>query len=353
MLSLKKSTYVFGLLFVTACGQDQDSDREETGSSSLVSQDVSAEALSLNINDALSILSETSDSRETLSLQRERPESKDRWVKSCEANDDGLAVSITGEIDRSISFENRRFSFERSLTGSLNIQRQWSHDSLELACDESGKRAEINFASEDVVGLSLEISSEKTKSAEVKKTSISSEESRGHNSSFSLKAERQVDWLSFEEVSDESYKVSKSVSSESQRERNITKPNGEQITIGLSMLILAEDPLVIETVRSSADHQLISKKIVSGSISGINADSQRIVTSFSEVEYSFVGEECQAVSGSIEAEIYAADAEEASMKFSLSITDGDYVITNVTDAGNPVEVEDFDFEACDLADFRK
>ena len=349
MTNLKLTAIVSGLFIFSACGTD--SDRETAGQSTLVSDQGSVAALTVQIDDALSILSETSDSSEGLALQR--PSRGDTWEKSCELVEGGVSVSIVGDFERSQQRENRRFSVEKSKSGAVAITRLWQHDSLELACDSRGKSVAIDFKSADVVGLSASLKVEKSGEANITKTLQQSSETKEFSSKMSLSAERQINWQGFDESSADHYQITKQISSESVRSRSIQKPDGSSTELSLSLSISTEDPLIVETLRSKVDGALAAKKIVSGTVTGVNAAKEKIVTGFSDVNYSFTSDGCLAVSGEILASTFAKDAAEASRKLQIVVSDGEYTVTDITDPADPQDVADFDFEACELADFKK
>jgi hypothetical protein len=100
------------------------------------------------------------------------------------------------------------------------------------------------------------------------------------------------------------------------------------------------------------DRQIRSKTISSGTTIATRAGDGKIVSSFANLKLTFDSDDCRVESGEMTSKIFAEGASEPSKIFLLSASEGDYTLKDVTDPNNPVEVEDPDFEMCDITDHK-
>jgi len=124
--------------------------------------------------------------------------------------------------------------------------------------------------------------------------------------------------------------------------------------MSFSIAITEEAPLKVQVTYADAskERKVLSKLIESGTITATRSGDGKIVSSFENLLLSMSSEECSPQSGTMTSKIYVEGASEPSKIYKLSASEGDYKLEDITDAEKPVEVEDVDFEVCDIADHK-
>lgn len=342
---------VFGL--ASSCSVSDE--RVESSTSPLSANDsISSESVSSNLTDALEALSDSNISSTSTSLTLQdsattRPTTTK--TKSCSVAGDNAIVSINSSIEGNIEFSNSRRDVSRSITGSGTVNRTWSKTDATVLCSENEKHAAINWSADDIAGLTLSVSIDRSRETESTITRLSDNESSSRVKKTSVSGTRTVSWSSHTDNNDGTFTRVKSVSSSVTRSKTIT--SSVDASISLSMTVATEEnaPLQITVVRNSTSRALISKKISSGTLRTSENESSHVLTDFQDYTLAFTDSSCVPSSGKLTASFYESGTEGAVKILELSVSDGSYTLNDITDPENPSEINDFDYDLCDINSF--
>ena len=355
------SASLVSLLFILpiSCG-DSEEERAETATSTTSissSDDASSESVSTNLTDALETLSDSNISSSSASLALQGGGGANGLTvdrsKSCAVDGDNAVVSIESTISGSVEFTTARASISREVTGSGTTTRTWSQTDASVLCNDDATRAAIDWEAGDISGLSLSAVIERSKSSSGSKTITSSGEEYTKSKSSSASGTRDITWISHTDNDDGTFTRVKSVSSSITRSSDSSNSRtDESISLSLTVATVEDSELQITVVRDSTSKDLVSKLISSGSLKASESEESYVVTSFEDYLLSFSDESCEATSGKVTSQFYEAGSEEPSKTYELTVTDGAYVLMDITDAENSVEVEEFDYDLCDIQNFQ-
>jgi hypothetical protein len=236
--------------------------------------------------------------------------------RNCTAADDKAVVEIKRAAERSWSFENALRQGSSEIKHLVEITRTWSRDEGEVGCAESGKHAALVRA--EMKGVKLEASFKRQRSQLATITNLKKGVTRSRSAKFHAQGTRSITWADVS-VADGTITLSKTITQQVTRTLEIVNKKGETKTFEQSVATDAAAPLQVVTVRDEAKGALVSRTIVSGKKIATGKDGGRIETSFDNVKYQ-PGKGCYAVSGKISGAIYAKDATEASLTFTIDFT---------------------------------
>ncbi len=370
-------------LSLSACGVSNDRVSNKAGAI-LTDSELTKEAVNVNLSDAYNALVDANlvqSSSSALALhdhahageansdgtgKAEHDGSKRE--KTCEVKDTSAIETVDASIDHSFNHDGKHLSINAVHEGSTKIVRTWSKEGSSIAC-KNAKRADINLDG-DVTGLKLSVSFERSlaRALEISKGETGSSSTEGSTGasngskkdlikksmSLSAKGTRDIAWVAYEAKADGTSVHSKTIVSSSERTHKRLDKNGVEQVLSYSVQVGKDEPLkVAVTYEGSVKaHNVISKVIESGSIESSRSGDGKIVSTFEQLTLNFDDHECVPASGKMISKIFAEGASEPSKILELSAADGDYTLTDVTDAANPKVLEDTDFEMCDIGDYK-
>ena len=317
--------------FPFSCGQSDE--REETGSTSLTSTAVSSESVSTSLSDALELLSDSNinSSSASFALQgSEDPLSFDR-TKSCAIDGDNAVVSIEGTLEGSVEFSTARASISREVSGSSSIIRTWSKTDDSVLCNSDNTYAAINWGADDISGLGLEVTIDRSKSVSATRTKLSDESVVSRSKSYSASGNRSVSWISHNDNGDGTFTRVKSISSSMSRSSEIDSSDGENVSLSLSVATVEGSELQVTVVRDSTTRELQSKLISSGSLRASEDSQAYVITSFEDYLINFSDDGCTPFSGKLTSNFYEEGTEEAIKTLELTVDNGSYTLMDITD----------------------
>jgi len=336
---------------LVSCGKSDDT-REATGSSSQLNSDsVAAEqSVAASFSEAMDSLSDGSTESSSASLAL--ADTKDGVVsKSCAVDGDKAVVTL--KTDRSFSWERtvRRSSLSMSSEAEAERTRTWSKEGTSLECE--GESAAIDFRG-DLTGYNLDVAIKRSVSRNFERKNLQNNELVKKSYSASVDGTRSIKWLSQTTQTDGSISRETSVSMLVNRSMSFFNKEGQTQTLALSIRTLEDAPLRITNIWDSLakGRQLLSKEIQSGTIRAGKEGDATLEASFSDLKLQFSSSKCEVVSGQMSAKLFPAGATEAIRSYLLTVVEGEIKVQDVTDAANPVEIEDFEYSPCDLRDFQ-
>ncbi len=350
-----RSILAFGATGSLLLGCGQDSSARKSSSAQLSSGSLaSQEALTASYSEAMDALSDSNlTANSSTSLMLSAPINTQDFQKSCQASGDKALVSISGQ--RSISFDrsNARVSIEGSRTMTQKLERIWSKSGSSVACNANGKGAAIDFEA-DISGYQLEVSIDRSASRSLKVSNLKKGTSTTASAETSMKGSRSISWLSQSVAADGAITREKSISFSVTRSSQVLDKDGSSSSLSQIVKTVDGAPLVVSSTWDSLgkNRQLLAKTIKQGKLHVQSASgSSYMEASFDSMALSFSSSECSIKSGSMTASIYESEGASASTIYKLSAIDGVISVQNITDAENPIDVDDFDYTPCDLKDF--
>lgn len=351
------SVIVISSVFLGACGSS-DSNNESL-SSDVLSDGAVAETVSVNLAEAFDMLSDSTSYTETSSLSLTQSSSENSQLeysfsKNCREEDSSAVVSLSKLLSGSISFEGPRVSISRSVSGESQIERIWSNENTSISCNDEDKSAEIDWDSSGIEGLVLDITFSRTRNDEVSKTLKSRDLDVEKTIQRSAEGTRNVSWLSHtENIEDNTFTRVHEISSQITRISQVSSSIlDEDINLNMTIKTLDEAPLNVSTIRDSSSYQLVSKTINSGQLETVLDSGQKIIASFSDLLILFSADSCTGESGSLTLSYYDLGSELADRVVEITVDSGDLTVYDITDSENVVAIEDYDYELCQLANFK-
>ncbi|MES2746073.1 MAG: hypothetical protein V4655_11640 [Bdellovibrionota bacterium] len=334
-------------VLLTACG-DKDSDRDEASSASFTSQESASTSSSSNLDEAMDILSDSDQENSSGATLTLTSAAKD-LTRSCVVNGSNAEVSIHASFESTLDRDNRFGSTSQSFTKSADLKRIWSKEGSQIGCSTNLKHAVVDFSA-DLSGLKTDVAFERKSE---RKASITSK--KGSVTSRSANAEvqgtRSISWIS-QTVAAGSVLRSKIVSSSATRTQTDVAKDGTTTVREYTIGTASDKPLAIDVTYSSVTAAAPSSRLIkSGTILATTTGKGRVESTFSNLLVSFSDSSCQPESGKIRSSVYAEGSEEASVIIEIEAANGSYVATDVTDSVNPVILEDFEYQLCDLRSF--
>lgn len=345
-------------LFFVGCGNMQDKEAQErkqiSASDSLEDSDVSSAIISDQFDEVVSALAQTSDTGASqVSLQLAAGERSFDHSRTCVETDGGLKVDVSRSFNRAVD----RNLFQLEISKNVTIERNWSHESMELECTADGKFAAVHKV--DKPGLQLSSTYEKSKSVEL--TSSRRSKSR----SIAMSGEREIKWMSTD-MDETTYTNTLNIELSSSRSVAVSGSRGERSYESNSQA----SGIVAEVTRDLETKKWIKKIIKSASVTSTLKNGLVINAEFTDVEFQNSGDtSCKPVSGQItgtfmipsngeseapdadstdapEAEetSLASDASDEAVEFTVEF-DGETSVVQLGDAEEQLELE-----ACDLVD---
>lgn len=331
---MKTTLLILSIMTITSCGQlKEGEDRNNVAFSAkdlMTDSEATSTEITDQLEDAISSLSQTSDSSSSVSLML-APENEITTSRDCKESDDGLTVSIEKSFEKSISGLNNL-----TILREASITRDWSHDTLDLECDSSGQYANVGELKGE--GLSLHVEFSRTKSI--------SGEKRGRPFSKSRQASGSRDIVYISSVKDSSYETNEMNLSFSV-EKNV-KMNLRNKDFSYSSKAQSSD-LRVKIVRELESKSWVSKEIISGTVTAELSNGIKTVTTFNGVKFEKSDRSCYPFTGTLsgiitledESEHEDSEVKEISFSADFSTTDNSIVIDG--------EGETVVLDGCELA----
>ena len=351
----KLSLTLFSALLL-GCGGTDDA-RVEGGSSTQLAadSDLSQATVSASLTESLDSLSDTNlvvSSGTSLALSGAALENTATVDKTCAVAGDTAVVTINRDRTNTWELTTKRMTISSSLVASQDIVRTWSKEGTAIAC--SGKSAAIDFEG-DLTGYKLDVTVDRTAERSFERTLIKTQEAVKSSSKNVSKGTRSVEWLSQTANADGTFTRSKSIAFSVAHSIAIVNAKKEAKAIDLKVETKADAPLKVAVTwdKLSEGRALQSKLIKSGTIVASKDGAGSMEATFSNILLTFTADACALTSGSMTAKVYAEGKTEVSKAYALTAVDGDVTVEDVTDAANPVAVDDFEYSPCDLKDFQQ
>lgn len=338
------SISLLSLVLVTACGKSSDKDSAATSISS--DTELSEASMSANFQDAMNAMSDSNAESGATSLAL-APVLE--VTRSCVAGDGKATVDVSSEfsLDTTIGGPNLSVAFKAENT--IEIERVWSKDGASIACAANGKFAAIDPAS-DLSGLEAHISFKRSLSTSRTITNARKGTSKAQAAEISSEGTRTIHWDSQSEGS--VFTRALTIASDSSHTVNVTKQSGIAVSLVFTMATDASAPLVIETEKESLlSTGIAARTIKSGKIVASTAGRGRVESVYEGLKVAFADDGCDVESGKVTLSVFAEGSATAALIYQVNVEAGVAVVTNVTDASNPVEVEDFALPVCDARNF--
>jgi hypothetical protein len=336
-------------MIANSCSDVDDENRSEQGvtSSQFFSDSANqVDAIDAALEETLAALSDSSSSQSSAALMLQS--GAVTKSKICEQQDQSAKVSINRSIDRSFEKDKPKISIQKSISGSLELTRIWSHADQSVDCSDDS-RPNISWDN-DITNVSLEVTFERSKSIQMTKVLKQKDITKQQSKTLSSSGTRSITWTAHNEADGKitrdkimSFSSNKSMSSQDQDE--------EKKEQAWSMKSETDNPLEITVVRSAEDKSLISKKIKTGAI--ISTSDSGVITKavFENYLLSFENGLCRLVSGTISFTMYTSESD-SEKRYTISVdSDGEYILTDITDADNETVVDDYDFDGCQADSF--
>lgn len=333
------------LALTTACGLKDENDDSQESSGSFTEEE-NLETVSLSLDESMDLLADSGDDNGESGLSLLEA----TVTKTCTPVDQTAKVEFKNVFDSTIENSSRFGSFKQTMQREASVTRLWSQAGVTIGCHSNGKNAQIDFT-QGMEGLKTDIDFSRTSersSTRTKKNGTVVEKSMTMKSV----GERTVAWESVTPGADGSVVRVKSVTTQSTIERS-TK-SGEDVLRSMKASVSTAEgaPLKIAVEFASAlSGDPVSRTIQSGKILAAVEGKGRIESEFSNLKVKFSSEGCEPASGSVISSVFAEGETTASIVMKIEAEDGSYVATNITDSANPVVVEDFEYQLCDIRDF--
>lgn len=323
---------VAAALATSSCGKDDGDENYATKKPTTASADEASEtsqladdeelagdSVSAQVDEAIAAAAEEqSEGAATagLTLTEVDKVKKVERYRNCTAEGDKAVVEIKRAAERSFSFEGAVRQGSSEIKHLVEITRTWSRDGGAVDCAESGKHAALVRA--EMKGVTLEAAFKRQRSLSASFTNLKKGVTKSRSAKFNAQGTRQISWTDVT-VADGTITLSKTVTQQATRTLEIVNKQGETKSFEQTVATDAAAPLQVVTVRDEATDALVSRTIVSGKKVATGKDGGRVETSFDNVKYE-PGKGCYAVSGKISGAIYAKDAAEASLTFTIDFT---------------------------------
>ncbi len=336
-----------------SCGTKDTTEGTDTD---LIDDEVAAEAASVNIEEILDLLSDTnvtSSANSSWQLQSNRNQIEYSIKRTCSKGELATTVTVEKNVTGTISYARAKATMLRTVAGKGTIARKWSKDKQALDCLDTNQAVAFDWSKTGITGLMVTINFERNRTDSITRTLKRNDQELTKHITWSAAGSRDMTWLSHIDNEDGTFSRTIEMSSQVTRERLIANDLLEnQISMSLNIASSAEFPLQITTVRNDETFSLVSKTIASGQIESTAASGQKIVTTFDQLQVSFSAASCQMVSGSLQLTFFEVDDTQAAKVLKLEVEDGEFTMTDITDSGSPQTIEDFDYDPCQLANFK-
>lgn len=338
-------------IFLAACGEKEGDDRSEvvTSEEFFSDEEHRADSIGVAIDETLAALSDSSSSNSSANLALMLQSGGQSIERVCEQIDQSAVVSISRNIDKQIKKENDRISFEKSISGSVDLTRTWSKANQSVNC-ENDSHPDISW-DEDIDGTSLEVVFERSKSIQMTKLLKGKEKTKSRDMSMSSSGTRTISWNSHS-VTDGQIQREKTITMESSKSLSFTDQDSDTTQQSWSLSTVEGSPLEVTVVRNEDDKSLVSKKITSGSLKSTSKSGVTNLVVYDNYLINFTENSCSAASGSITITMSSSTDVEANKTYQITIDEnGDYILTDISDADNPSVIEDYEFDGCSYESF--
>ena len=307
---------------LVSCGADKDeraetpgSDNDGTVDSVVTDDETSSQVITAQIDDAITAAGEDQESEAAAGLMLADTDSKKVHTRfrACSVVDGKAVVQIKRSIDRSFTTEGPVRSAATSFKLLDERTRTWAMAEGTVACSDNKKHAIVPWA--NIQGMTTGVVFSSSKSRESSMTNKKKGTTASSSHSVKAEGERTISWSN--NASDTSVIVQKSIVSNVSRELTIVKKDGQEKVLSSTVVIGAENPLIIAVERDKTSLEVISRTITGGKIVATGKDGGRIETMFDGVKYTKENK-CMATAGKISGAVYAKDAVEASLTFEIT-----------------------------------
>lgn len=339
-----KDTYALILastLVATACGKDNDrssspnpaakqtptGDNPSAGSVYLDDdEELASDSISAQIDDAIAAVADEQEGSAQgvwLSLKDEEKIRKVERYRACVEENATAKVTIKKSTTRNWSFQKHNREGSSEFTHLNEMTRVWSKDGAEIKCAIDKKR--VDLALQEMEGVKLDVSFKREKSRNVSFTQLKRGVTKSRFMKITANGTRQLVWTDVN-TTDGIVTLSKTANQTLTRTLELKNKKGEAKTLEQTVATDPTAPLVIQVEKKLDDGELISRTIISGKKIATAKDGGRIETTFENVRYE-PGTGCYAVSGMIKGSLFAKDATEAGVSFTINFEGDSKTVT--------------------------
>lgn len=347
-ITMKTLVAYLAVSSLVGCGSKDDSssgggdDEEAQGTTEILDDsELRTEAVSSTVDVGISAAAEGTDesSASALALASNTGTKNKVFTRECEEDGDTAVVTISREFSRTREITNKVREISMSMSGTNDLTRTWSSDEGAVKCHSNGKH--IDVAMNDMEGMILDVDFKREGTRTATFTNVRKGITVERYFKFTATGKRHIEWT---DVSTEGDNTTLSTTNTSEVDRSTVAKNkdGEERTMEMSVDIGKEDPLVVDTVRDSSSRDIVSRTIKSGTITSTNKDKGKLEIEFDTVVYT-PDSGCLADSGSISGKVFKPEADEATMTFEITFSNGSAKI-EYSDGTSA----DYTPEGCDL-----
>lgn len=333
---LKSATVIFtSLCLAAACSREENkaatpsptqSQNNPVGTNNATStelvedEELAGDSIAAQVDEAIAAVADEDINSTTaagLTLKDVDKVKKEVRYRECVEENATAKVTIKKSITRSWSFEKLNRQGSSEYTNLTELMRVWSKDGGEVKCAADQKRADLPV--EDMKGVALQATFKRQKSRTSSFTNVKKGVTKARSFKLSNEGTRSITWTDVTE-NDGVVTLTKTASQNLTRSLELLNKKGEAKLIEQSVATDPAAPLIIKVEKQQATGELISRTIVSGKKLATDKDGGRIETSFENVRYES-GSGCYAVSGLIRGGVFAKDATEPTVTFTIDFSD--------------------------------
>ena len=328
----------------SACGKDDDSTNSPAA---LTTQESASTNSASNLDESMNILSDSDQETSGTALTLNADVNKTR---ACAVDGDAAKVSVTWNFSNEAGSNGKFANISQKIDMSAELTRVWKKSGSSIACNSGNTHVALDLSS-DLTGLTTDVTYKRSHERAASRTA-----KNGTITTRSVKAvtagTRSIVWSSSVVNVDTTVTRSKSVASTGTSTRTVIGKDGISTQTSFSVATASDAPLAVEvTYPSALASEPSSRMIKSGKLIATAAGSGRVESTFENLNVSFSASACAPESGNVINRVFAEGATEASVVIKIEAAGGTYTATDITDASNPKEIEDFEYQLCDVKSF--
>ncbi len=348
--TMKYISFALACTLFTACGTQDEGNSQQTAA--LTSQAGASTTASSNLDEVMNILSDSDQEGSPLALGLALEQPTKAITRSCVVEGTSAKVDIKSSFSKDAEVKGKFFSSTHTIDMNAEITRIWKKEGASIGCNAALTHADFDPNS-DLTGLTTDITFKRTAERSSVRTAKSGVVST-HSVQAITEGSRSITWASFSKNTDNTVVRNKTVSSNATSKRTVVEKDGTSSEANLTLATASAEPLAIEvTFPSETSRDASARTIKTGKLIATISGSGHVESTFDNLKVSFADSSCQPESGSVVNKVFAEGAASPSVIIKIEAASGSYTVTDITDAANPKEIEDFEYQLCDVRDFNR